>query len=85
MFTDISNENCFNFGGSHSLNNCRKPQNKERIKANKNIFNGKNYKLKSKSDAKKGSDHQKNGKWYSPTNAENKNYGHCNIHGKKYY
>ena len=84
-FTAISNGNYFNCGGSHSLKDCRKPQNGERIKANKQVFYKKNRKAKGKSDAKKVSDLQKKCKWYPPTDTEKKNRGCCNIDGKEYY
>ena len=81
-FTAIYNGEFFNCGSSHSLKDCRKPQNNERIKANTKFFCYRNKKGNGNSDAKKFNDRHNKGKWYPPTNTKKKNRGLHNIYRK---
>ena len=86
---------CFNCGGSHSLKECPRPHNEERIKTNKKIF----WEVKKQKDKDKG-DHDKDGKskssdkkskkdskskWAPPTKEEQKNKNRRLIDGKEYF
>jgi hypothetical protein len=81
---------CFNCGGSHSFQNCPKPANQVRIKANKKIFRDQRKKAKTPSPAlsKGGGTYTKPavaGKFSPPTEEEKKNKNQCLIDGKLYY
>ena len=58
-FTANTNVNCLNCGSSHSLKDCHKYQNEERIKSNKKLFYYQDNKFKGNSDANKFIGHYK--------------------------
>ena len=67
---------CFNCGGDHLLNECNKPKNNERIKANRKLYDKSKRKLKDKNSKTK---------WSKPTSEERKNNNRRMIDGKEHY
>lgn len=86
---DAKSNTCFNCGGNHVLNDCPKPQNEARVKANKKIF----YDNKKRSNNRSGHSGRgagggggcKKSKWSPPTEDEKKNWSCRNIDGKPHY
>ena len=81
---------CFNCGGKHYINDCPKPKDENKIKANRKLFWNNKQSNKGKSNGqtnKRGSNNRTSKgpkKWAPPSNEERRNQNRRIIDGKEY-